>query len=95
MSVFEIIIDIAALIISLVFVFGFGYMAGWNKREKDTNGTLRLVYDPDDPDHPAMGLMIESMVSLENSSHIVLNIEKKNYPIRVNVVDGPREKHPL
>lgn len=75
-----------AVIGLLTFIIGWvigvlmtrkSYESKYNPRIK---GTLRLAYDADDPGHPAMGLMIESMDYLLANDSILLAIEKKNFP---------------
>ena len=46
----------------------------------ELQGTLRLVYDPDDPSHPVMGLAIETMDYILHNDYILLEIERKNFP---------------
>ena len=50
------------------------------KNNPKIKGTLRLAYDVDDPAHPAMGLIIESMEYVLTNDTILLSIEKKNFP---------------
>ena len=56
---------------------------------KHAQGVIRLVYDEDDPDHPAMGLMLENLDYILNNEFIVLKIEKKGFP------DQSRKNQPL
>ena len=70
----------------------FAFLIGWvvgvlmmrksyeSKYNPKIKGVLRLAYDVDDPDHPAMGLMIESMEYLLTTDTVLLAIEKKNFP---------------
>ncbi len=53
------------------------YESKYNPKIK---GTLRLAYDVDDPGHPAMGLIIESMEYLLTNDTVLLAVEKKNFP---------------
>ena len=70
------------------FVFILGWIAGVlmmrksyeSKHNPKIKGTLRLAYDIDDPGHPAMGLIIESMEYLLTNETVLLAIEKKNFP---------------
>ena len=64
-----------------------GFNIGVGRRKK-AQGILRLAYDQDDPGHPAMGLMIESMDYLLSHDTVLLEIEKKNFPIKVDLVKG-------
>ena len=73
-------------------VFIFAFILGWvvgvimmrksyeAKYNPKIKGTLRLAYDVDDPDHPAMGLIIESMNYLLTNDTVLLAVEKKNFP---------------
>lgn len=56
---------------------------------KHEQGVIRLVYDEDDPGHPAMGLMLENLDYILNNEFIVLKIEKKGFP------DQSRKNQPL
>lgn len=75
------------LVVAL-FVFLIGWVAGvlmtrksyGSKYNTKIKGSLRLVYDPDDPGHPVMGLVIESMEYLLANETVLLAIEKKNFP---------------
>lgn len=70
----------------------FAFLIGWvvgvlmtrksygSKYNTKIKGSLRLVYDPDDPGHPVMGLVIESMEYLLTNETVLLAIEKKNFP---------------
>ena len=87
-----IIIAIFALTVGLVS----GSLAASNsyesKSSRNVRGTLRLAYDEDDPTHPAMGLMIDSMEYLMANDTVTLGIERKNFP---NDYEYSREKKPL
>lgn len=75
-----VVVFILALIIGWVigvFMMRKSYESKYNPRIK---GVLRLAYDVDDPGHPAMGLMIESMDYLLANETVLLAIEKKNFP---------------
>jgi hypothetical protein len=71
-----------------LFTFILGWIAGVlmmrksyeSKYNPKIKGTLRLAYDVDDPERPAMGLMIESMEYLLTNETVLLAIEKKNFP---------------
>lgn len=71
-----------------IFAFLIGWVVGVlmmrksyeSKYNTKIKGILRLAYDVDDPDHPAMGLMIESMEYLLTNDTVLLAIEKKNFP---------------
>ena len=75
-----------------LIVFIFALILGWiigvlmtrksydAKYNTKIKGMLRLAYDPDDPGHPAMGLLIESMDYLLTNDTVLLAIEKKNFP---------------
>ena len=75
------------LVVAL-FVFLIGWIVGvlmtrksyGSKYNTKIKGSLRLVYDPDDPGHPVMGLVIESMEYLLANETVLLAIEKKNFP---------------
>ena len=43
-------------------------------------GLLKVVYDKDDPSHPAMGLEIESLSCILTHDYIMLYIVKKDFP---------------
>lgn len=73
---------IGACALVLGFVVGAlmtrkSYGSKYNSKIK---GTLRLAYDIDDPGHPAMGLMIDSLDYLLSNDTVLLAIEKKNFP---------------
>lgn len=63
-----------------------GCILGWIitsfyfKKALIPRGVIRLAYDPDDPGHPAMGLMLESMDYILNHNTMIVAIEKKNFP---------------
>lgn len=71
-----------------LLVFILGWLVGVFSARKsldakyntEVKGVLRLAYDVDDPDHPAMGLMLESMDYLLVNDTVLLAIEKKNFP---------------
>lgn len=71
-----------------LFTFVLGWIVGVlmmrksyeSKYNPKVKGTLRLAYDVDDPGHPVMGLMIESMEYLLMNDTVLLAIEKKNFP---------------
>ena len=71
-----------------LFTFILGWIAGVlmmrnsskSKYNPKIKGTLRLAYDIDDPGHPALGLVIESMEYLLTNETVLLAIEKKNFP---------------
>lgn len=50
------------------------------KTDLKPEGLLKIVYDVDDPDHPAMGLEIGSLSYILTHDTIVLGIEKKGFP---------------
>ena len=50
------------------------------KADLKPEGLLKIVYDVDDPDHPAMGLEIDSLSYILTHDAIVLEIEKKGFP---------------
>lgn len=46
----------------------------------EPEGLLKLVYDVDDPAHPAIGLEIESLNYILNSDFVLLKIMKTGFP---------------
>ena len=60
-----------------VFMTRKSYESKYNPQIK---GTLRLAYDVDDPGHPAMGLIIDSMDYLLTNDTVLLAVEKKYFP---------------
>ena len=51
------------------------------KADLKPEGLLKIVYDVDDPDHPAMGLEIDSLSYILTHDAIVLEVEKKGFPV--------------
>ena len=76
MEIWEWILLIGGYILSGVL----GYIYGKARSRPSIHGIIRLVYDPDDPDHPAMGLVLENMDYIMSQNCIYLGIEKKNFP---------------
>ena len=74
-----------AFIIGWFFGFGMTRTTLKTKYEKfidqKPEGLLKLVYDTDDPDHPAMGLEIASLNYILTHDLILLTIEKKGFPM--------------
>ena len=69
-------------ILALALSAAIGYCIGLaiNNSRNKTKGVLRLAYDPDNPNYPAMGLMVDSMEYLMSHDSVVLKIEKLNFP---------------
>lgn len=69
-------------------VYFFGWFIGFlstrsalkTKYSTESKGTIRIAYDPDDPTHPVMGLVIDSLEYILNTDRIVLTVEKKGFP---------------
>ena len=51
-----------------------------NPELPNPEGILKLVYDVDDPSHPAMGLEIESLGYILTHDSILLEIKKVGFP---------------
>jgi len=76
----------------LIGVYFFGWFIGFlstrsalkTKYEMFTDlkseGILKLVYDVDDPNHPAMGLEISSLSYILTHDSILLEIKKVGFP---------------
>lgn len=54
--------------------------AKYSAEKPEPEGILRLAYDQDDPNHPAMGLEIESLNYILTHDTVTLVIEKKGFP---------------
>ena len=69
-------------ILALALSAAIGYCIGLaiNNSRNKIKGILRLAYDPDNPNYPAMGLMVDSMEYLMSHDLVVLKIEKLNFP---------------
>lgn len=78
LNVYDILLAILALALSAAIGYCIGLVIN-NSRNK-AKGVLRLVYDPDNPNYPAMGLMVNSMEYLMSHDSVVLKIEKLNFP---------------
>lgn len=53
----------------------------YNKKySPESNGILKVAYDQDDPDHPAMGLEINSLGCVLTNDKIVLDVAKIGFP---------------
>lgn len=76
-----------------LFIFGvyiFGWLIGFlstrsalkekYNRSYQPEGTLKLAYDVDDPNHPAMGLEIDSLSYILTHDSILLEIKKVGFP---------------
>ena len=48
--------------------------------EPEAEGTLKLVYDVDDPNHPAMGLELNSLGYILTHDSVLLEIKKVGFP---------------
>lgn len=54
--------------------------AKYSVEKPKPEGILRIAYDRDDPNHPAMGLEIESLNYILTHDTVTLAIEKKGFP---------------
>lgn len=68
-------------LISMIVGWFLGFLATRNAFKP--NGVLKLVYDRDDPAHPAMGLEVDSLKYILSHNKITLKIVKIGFP------DGP------
>lgn len=82
MEVWQWIVFSVSIIISWVLVFFCGIRFGEKlfTAPQKIQGIIRIAYDTDDPDHPAMGLMLESMDQILSTDYVYLKVEKKNFP---------------
>ena len=67
-------------IFSMVIGCYIGLKVGKKLYLSKLHGMIRLAYDPDDPGHPAMGLMLENLDYILSHKVIVLGVEHVGFP---------------
>lgn len=80
--IWHVFLPILICICSAGIGFFFAVVLGgrWHIHKIKPRGILRLAYDPDDPNHPAMGLMLENMDYILSNKVITLAIQRIGFP---------------